>query len=138
MHIRNGMIQNFIKLDSASITEKIKKNENRLHRNIFCCSLLHHFGCESSLSFEKKIFLMLEFVSPAWPKLKWWNGRTKLPENFLNPYRTEKNSSLQDCSGFSEPLRRARIFDEFAVYENAFLYYFFSQNQQLIKIYIYI
>ena len=62
----------------------------------------------------------------------------KLPENFLDPYRTEKNSSLQDCSGFSEPLRRARIFDGFAVYENEFLYYFFSQNQQLIKIYIYI
>ena len=38
----------------------------------------------------------------------------------LNPYRTEKNSSLQDCSGFSEPLRRARIFDKFAVYENEF------------------
>ena len=44
------------------------------------------------------------------------------PTSHLNPYRTEKKSSLQDSSGFSEPLRRARIFDEFAVYENEFLY----------------
>ena len=37
----------------------------------------------------------------------------------LNPYMTE--SWLQDSSGFSEPLRRARIFDEFALYKTEFL-----------------
>jgi len=40
----------------------------------------------------------------------------------FNPYRTEKKSCLQDFSGFSEPLRRARIFDELAVYDNEFIY----------------
>ena len=39
----------------------------------------------------------------------------------LNPCRTEKKSSLQDCSGFSEPLSHARIFVAFALYENTFL-----------------
>ena len=40
---------------------------------------------------------------------------------FFNPYRTEKKSSLQDCSGFSEPLSLARIFFAFARYEHEFL-----------------
>ena len=39
----------------------------------------------------------------------------------FNPYRTEKKSSLQDCSGFSEPLSSARIFVALALYEHEFL-----------------
>ena len=50
------MIQIFIKLVSVSITEKHNQNENFLHWDIFVCSLLHSFGCKSSLSFEKKSF----------------------------------------------------------------------------------
>ena len=45
----------------------------------------------------------------------------QIPNLSLNPYRTEKKSSLQDCSGFSEPLSRARIFVAFALYEHEFL-----------------
>ena len=48
---------------------------------------------------------------------------TKVIETALkvNGYKTEKKSWLQDSSGFSEPQRRARIFDEFSLYENKFL-----------------
>ena len=53
------------------------------------------------LALKKNLF-DARIRQPSMTKAEMMEWAEKLTENFLNPYRTEKNSSLQDCSGFFE------------------------------------
>ena len=79
----------------------------------------------SMLSETKRTVRLQSALHPRWPErahLLYIGARTwrAFPAFTVNRYRTEKKSWLQDSSGFSEPLSRARISDAFTLLENEF------------------